>query len=797
MADGSIRINTKLETKEAQADLVKLEKECEKTAQKIGAAGEKVKGAFTGLSMGQLNTATRRLNKDLEKANAEIAELNRQIGVVQADTDSLLPMASTDEQAANLLSIEDMQIGELVQKRDALTAKAAEYKQQLQSVTAEIERQKAKQDEYKAKVDQSKAKTKQLGDAGKKAGDKTSKSLKKASKSANTFGSAIKRGIKKLGKMALAVLAVRGAYMAVRKAASAYMEDNEELKQQLDALWSVAGQAIGPFIEAMVKGITTIVSWVNALVKALTGVDLVAKANAAALKKQENATKDAAKAAQLAGFDEMNKLTDNSSSSSGDGAALFDPSMGFEIPNFLEEVKQKLLAGDWFGAGETLGDTIIKWIEDTDWVEVGNKIGEFVGNVVGLALGLVLQLNPFTIQNAVTGLIGGLFKGLAGSIQNWDWDEIGESLVDFIIFGLIAQNPAALILSILLSPNGDDLASGAAELIGSIIGGLARAAISAGQKIGKIAKSIWNGITDWFDKYVDWGGTPGEIISGLWQGIKDALKGAGKWIYDNIWVPFRDGFKKAFGIASPSKKMKELGGYLIDGLKNGIGNVWTKVKTKFTEWKTKLSGWFTTTKDSFKTWGSGCITKLGSGIGNIWTKIKSKFTDAKEKLSGWGATLKTTAKEAGSKFANGLKEGLDTLKNKLKEPINALIGMIEKALNWIIGKMNELSWSVPKWVPGIGGKTFGFDITPVSIPRLAQGGIVNNPGRGVPLIAGEAGREAILPLDNYTEWMDILADKINAGVQKIVVPIYLNGRKIAEEVIDLNNKRNFATNGAW
>jgi hypothetical protein len=67
----------------------------------------------------------------------------------------------------------------------------------------------------------------------------------------------------------------------------------------------------------------------------------------------------------------------------------------------------------------------------------------------------------------------------------------------------------------------------------------------------------------------------------------------------------------------------------------------------------------------------------------------------------------------------------------------------------------------------------------------------------VPVIAGEAGAEAVLPLENNTGWMDILAEKINAGAQKLVVPIYLNGRKIAEEVIDITNKRNFATNGAW
>lgn len=47
----------------------------------------------------------------------------------------------------------------------------------------------------------------------------------------------------------------------------------------------------------------------------------------------------------------------------------------------------------------------------------------------------------------------------------------------------------------------------------------------------------------------------------------------------------------------------------------------------------------------------------------------------------------------------------------------------------------------------------------ISIPKLARGGIVNQPTQA---IIGEAGREAVLPLENNTEWMDILADKISS-----------------------------------
>ena len=863
MPDGSIRINTKLDTKPTEADLKKLEKDCEKTAEKIKVLGQAAQAVFTGMSKGQLNSAFKTANKELGKTEAALAAVEDRIKEIQAETDKMLPEAATDEQTANLLAMEEAETAPLLQQREELAAKAAEYKRQMEAITAEINRQtqaeaaqkalktdgkaaaadaewlsKIKtQEQYNSALSTTQAKMaaierkaeqisqetgiakdkllqqdteyqklarrldelikkeKQFGDAGANAGKKTSKEFTKTNKVAKSLGNTIKDGIKKVGKMALAVLGIRAAYNAVRRAANAYLESVPELKQQLESLWNVAGQAIGPFIEAMIKGISTVVVWVNALIKALTGVDLVAKANAAALKKQTNATKEASKAAQLAGFDEINKLNDNSSSGD-DAAGIFDSSLAGDVPFFFEKIKEQLLSGDFFGAGDTLGDTFIKWIEGTDWNRVGTKIGEFLGGAVGFALGFIANIDPFVIHGAVTSFIGGLFDGFAEQMQKWDWEKIGAAIVTATLFGIIASNPAALIIYTLLTPEGADLTKGISNFIGSLLGGLAKGIIGSAKKIAEIAKNLWTSFKNYFDKYVDWEGTPGEIIAGLWEGIKNAVKNVGKWIKDNIFTPFITGFKKAFGIASPAKEMKPLGADIINGVIEGIGNIWTKTKEKFTTWKTNLSTWFSGLKTNFKEWGSGAITKFKDGIGNIWSKVSSKFTDAKTQIGNWASSLKERGKLAGDNFTSGLKNGFDTLKNKLKEPLNAVISMVEKALNWIITQMNKLSWKIPDWVPAIGGKKFGFNFSQVSIPRLAQGGIVNNPGRGVPIIAGEAGAEAVLPLEHNTEWMDLLAEKINAGVQKIVVPIYLNGKKIAEEVIDLTKQRTFAMNGA-
>lgn len=106
--------------------------------------------------------------------------------------------------------------------------------------------------------------------------------------------------------------------------------------------------------------------------------------------------------------------------------------------------------------------------------------------------------------------------------------------------------------------------------------------------------------------------------------------------------------------------------------------------------------------------------------------------------------------------------------------INGLIGIVENGCNWIIGQLNKLSWDIPDWVPKVGGKKFGFNMKTISIPRLAEGGIVTG---SILANIGERGREAVLPLENNTEWMDRLADRIASRDNKPTKVILKVGEK--------------------
>ena len=104
------------------------------------------------------------------------------------------------------------------------------------------------------------------------------------------------------------------------------------------------------------------------------------------------------------------------------------------------------------------------------------------------------------------------------------------------------------------------------------------------------------------------------------------------------------------------------------------------------------------------------VKEIWKGVKSFWEQnIAPVFTTE------WWADL---AKACG----NGLITGFE-------KAINGIISMFETMINWIVGGLNKISFNVPDWVPGIGGKTFGFNIpevqfSRVSIPRLAEGAVI-------------------------------------------------------------------------
>ena len=528
-------------------------------------------------------------------------------------------------------------------------------------------------------------------------------------------------------RMSLAMIGARSLFAALRKAVNAYMAENEGLNAKLSGIWSGLGNVLGPVIERIINLLGTAIGYITKFISALGSIAGIALGNSKALNKQAKATGGAGGAAakaskQLAAFDEMNKLSDNAGGGGGGGggASAYDWSSEVTLPDWAQMVAENIKKGDWYSAGAILGEKFTEMFTRIDWAMIAQKLSNGIHN---------------------------LFAIISGFFENTDWLKLGESIATFIA-----------------NINWKQLVQDIARLAGNIIG--ASAALVKG-----LFGNAWKTLSDWFHKNAMDGGK--FTIEGLWNGILDAMKNAWQWIKENIFQPFWDGLCKAFGIASPSKKMKEIGGYIIDGLKEGIQNgistivskcteLWNKVKNVFSN----VGSWFKTTFQTAWTNVQNVFSNWGSFFSGLWNKISSTFSSLGTSIA--------------SAISGSVKNGINNVIGKIQNTINSAIGVINRA----IAVMNA--------IPGVHANS----ISTISLPRLARGAIVNNPGRGVPAIIGEAGREAVLPLEQNTEWMDILAEKIGGG-GNVTIPIYLDNRKIAEYVVDTQKRRAFALNGGY
>ena len=135
-------------------------------------------------------------------------------------------------------------------------------------------------------------------------------------------------------------------------------------------------------------------------------------------------------------------------------------------------------------------------------------------------------------------------------------------------------------------------------------------------------------------------------------------------------------------------------------------------------------------------------------VGYAWANIQAVFSNIISFIDNvfagnWSAALENLIYIFGNLFGG--------LVNLAKAPINGVVS----AINSVLGRINNISVTIPEWVPGVGGKTLGFSLP--TIPMLASGGIVTAP---TILEAGEGGEpEAILPLSRLAALLDGLSGK--------------------------------------
>ena len=306
---------------------------------------------------------------------------------------------------------------------------------------------------------------------------------------------------------------------------------------------------------------------------------------------------------------------------------------------------------------------------------------------------------------------------IAGDFADWAGGAISNGLPvlvdgirDFADWAGKAYEKAKPFLSFLWEHKGTVLAVAAAlRVLGPAIGAVttamnafktAKTFMALLQSSGKIAQ-----VTAAFQRF-------GSILTGP-LGIIIAVAGAIALLYKN-WDTVK-AWLVNFGNTVNQ---------IWTNFSNMVGNAIAAIGQKFPLLGAYLQGWWESIQ--------AAVDNVKAIFQNIIDFISNVFS------GNWSAAWQNIVNIFGNLFG--------MIVNLAKAPINGVIS----AINWVISKINSISVTIPDWVPGVGGKTLGFNIP--TIPQLAEGGVATSPTLAE---IGEGGEpEAVMPLSKLAALLD-------------------------------------------
>lgn len=519
------------------------------------------------------------------------------------------------------------------------------------------------------------------------------------------------------------------------------------LGQAWQGFTNLLGETFLPIIQKIVVWITVAIAKITILLRVLFGIkkdkssETMNKATnsvssyAGAVSKATDAVKEFKK--QTMGFDEMN-IIQPTDMATGAGAGAVDAGYGMNM------------GGSEGSIGSLLPEDALADIEafEKKMDEIGSKVAGWVTGLSILAGMILLIIGAFSL-NIPLVLAGVTLAGIGVSIGDASgtfsaWDEwlngIGESISNWFSETISA-------IGDFFTNVWNDIKEGAKSAVDAIKGFFSDIGdwfyTNVIEPIGNFFSDLWqdikdiaNSVADWFVQawtdiknfFVDTWNSIKEKASNTWDGIKNVFSTVGNWFHDKVISPVGDFFSGMWG-----------------KLKKGAKDAWAGIKDVF----------------------STVANFFGDIFSKAWKKVKDIFS-------------------TGGKIFDGIKDGIvdafKTIVNAIITGINKVVALPFKGINWALNKIKNIEI--------LGLKPFDWvdTIDVPQIPKLAKGGITN----GATLAEiGEAGREMVLPLEANTQWMDLLAEKINQrqgrGIPTKLI-LQVNGRTFGETAIENINE---------
>lgn len=550
--DGEITIGTSLSTDKFDRQVTQLERKMQKEEEKkivLQAKIEVQEEAFE----------TARQKKDeLADAYQRLEQLQKVIASGKATPEQFTMAQELQGTYGNLQQLE-VSFLKALNKQDEINAKAYEMRTKYQEINDKVA-------EYKQKIESVKMQ-KQVSD------------VDKLKASFNSVGSSIQNSIKSVARLALGVLGVRSAFMALRRASSDLAGYDKQYAANIEYIRYALTQAIAPVLRWIVQMAATLLGYLNAILQGWFGINLFSKGSAKNFAKMKAGASGVSKAVkeikkQLAGFDEINMLTDQSDSGAGGGGAGgampdFDLSkMQGEPPEWLKwiidnkDLILSVLAGisagllAWklgldgikaLGIGLLIAgivytiQSLIKYLKDPSWTNFG-KIIQGIGIAI-IGVGALIGSVPVAIAGAIILIIGTITKyweqikaffqkgidWLTGKSQ-WVHQMFGDVIGNiYDLFTRTLQNLLGVFDSFFKMLKG--VFDGIIKFIKGVFTGNWK---KAWEGIKDIFSSIWNGIKGIFkgvikiigDMTVTVAKTTGKIISSAFKAVVNGVMGA-------------------------------------------------------------------------------------------------------------------------------------------------------------------------------------------------------------------------------------------------------------------------------
>lgn len=322
------------------------------------------------------------------------------------------------------------------------------------------------------------------------------------------------------------------------------------------------------------------------------------------------------------------------------------------------------------------------------------------------------------------------------------------------------------------------------------------------------AGNAWDGVKEKWGNFKEWAGN-------LWDGIKTNVQKSWESLKTNVpivWEGIKTNIETSWNTLSTGAKktwasIKDTIQSNWDILKKEAPAAWDNIKTaistKANEARDALKrAWDEITKKTNETW-----TSIKTNSGTDWNNIKTFLSQTWSSIQSNAGNTLTNMRNTISNAWNNIRSTTQTVWNNIKNAITSPIESAKQTVLNIIDRIKSafanMKITIPKpKLPHITVTTKTKRIGDISIPIpdfdinwYAQGGIFDTPSV---IGVGEAGAEAVLPLERNTGWMDTLAAKIAASIGGAGggdIYVYVGNEQVDAYVYRSQDRRNVKSNG--